>query len=356
MSRFFSLRLVGLNAYVPGEQPQDRQYVKLNTNESPYPPSSRTQNFAQMELDKLHLYPDPDCNELRAAIANRYGVGADQVICANGSDDILSYLFQAFCDSQHGVAFPDVTYGFYPVYAALYGIPYRTIPLRQDFTLNPADYARLGCTIILANPNAQTGLAVSLADVAGIAAANPDHLLAVDEAYVDFGGESAIELLSAYDNILVVRTFSKSRSLAGGRLGFAIGSPDLILDLNQVKYSTNPYTVNRLTQAAGIGALADDGYYMDCCRRIMETREQTRERLLDLGMEVTVSQANFLLARSPVVSGQQLYAALKDRGILVRHFQDTRIRDWVRITIGTPQQMDLLLLAISEILRQEEKQ
>ena len=356
MSRFLSPRLADLHAYVPGEQPQDRQYIKLNTNESPYPPSPRTQSLAKQELDNLHLYPDPDCSKLRGMIANRYGVTAEQVICANGSDDILSYLFQAFCDAQHGVAFPDVTYGFYPVYAALYGIPYRTLALRQDFTVDPAAYAQLDCTILLANPNAQTGLFLSLQDIAGIAAANPDHLLAVDEAYVDFGGESAVELLPTYDNILVIRTFSKSRSLAGGRLGFAIGSPDLILDLNQVKYSTNPYAVNRVTQAAGIGALADEEYYSACCQKIMETREQTRQKLLALGMMVTASQANFLLVRSSVISGQRLYMELKERGILVRHFQDRRIQDWVRITIGMPQQMDRLVLAVSEILQQEEKQ
>ena len=353
MSRFLRPALTKLAPYVPGEQPQDKQYIKLNTNESPYPPSPLTQRMAQEELTRLQLYPDPDCRQLTKALAEHFHVQPEQVLCANGSDDILSYIFLAFGDQQQGFAFPDITYGFYSVYGDFYDVPYRRIPLANDFSLNPADYFGLDCSIILANPNAQTGIALSLAEIAQIAEKNPDRLLVVDEAYVDFGWESAVQLLPQHDNILVVQTFSKSRSLAGGRLGFAIASPELIADLNQVKYSTNPYNVNRLTQAAGIGALTEDAYYRECCQKVIKSREYTKQALHSLGLEFTDSQANFLLARHRQLPGEQLYAALKEGGILVRHFNDERIRDWVRITIGSQEQMETLIERLREILIQE---
>lgn len=355
MSRFLSARLAGIAAYVPGEQPLDRQYIKLNTNESPYPPSPMTQKKAEESLGLLHLYPDPDCWELTKALADYNDVAPQQILCANGSDDILSYIFLAFGDSQKGFAFPDVTYGFYQVYGDFYGVPCQKIPLRSNFSLVPEDYYASNCNIILANPNAQTGLALKLEQIAAIAEKNPDQLLVVDEAYVDFGGETAVKLLPLYANILVVRTFSKSRSLAGGRLGYAIAGLDLIADLNRVKYSTNPYNVNRMTQAAGIGALLEDAYYQDCCKKIIATREKTRQSLLALGMDVTDSKANFLLAHHASIGGEALYLALKERGILVRHFRDERIRDWVRITIGTEEQMELLVTEMKELLKQEDE-
>jgi len=274
----------------------------------------------------------------------------EQILCANGSDDILSYIFLAFGDAKRGFSFPDITYGFYQVYGDFYGVPYRKIPLREDFSLAPEDYFALDSGIILANPNAQTGLALELKQIAAIAEKNPDQLVVVDEAYVDFGGESAAALLPEYDNILVVRTFSKSRSLAGGRLGYAIAGKELIVDLNTVKYSINPYNVNRMTQAAGIAALQEDGYYVDCCKRIMSTRESTKKALQALGMEVTDSKANFLLAHHASIKGEALYRSLKERGILVRHFKDQRIRDWIRISIGTEKQMARLVAEIGAIL------
>lgn len=350
MSRFLSSRLSRLGTYVPGEQPQDRQYIKLNTNESPYPPAPLTEEKVREALWQLHLYPDPDCRALTKALAEYNAVLPEQILCANGSDDILSYIFLAFGDAKRGFSFPDITYGFYQVYGDFYSVPYRKIPLREDFSLAPEDYFALDSGIILANPNAQTGLALELKQIAAIAEKNPDQLVVVDEAYVDFGGESAAALLPEYDNILVVRTFSKSRSLAGGRLGYAIAGKELIVDLNTVKYSINPYNVNRMTQAAGIAALQADGYYVDCCKRIMSTRESTKKALQALGMEVTDSKANFLLAHHASIEGEALYRSLKERGILVRHFKDQRIRDWIRISIGTEKQMARLVAEIGAIL------
>ncbi|MDO4733174.1 MAG: histidinol-phosphate transaminase, partial [Bacillota bacterium] len=262
MSRFLSSRLTSLKAYAPGEQPQDKAYIKLNTNESPYPPSALTQKAVEGESAFLHLYPDPECRELTKLLAEKNGLLPEQVLCSNGSDDILSYIFQAFGDGESGFAFPDISYGFYQVYGDFYGVPCCRIPLREDFSLCSEDYFALGCGIILANPNAQTGLMLSMEEIAAIAKKNPEHVLVVDEAYVDFAGESAVCLLSCYENIIIVRTFSKSRSLAGGRLGYALAGQELILDLKQIKYSTNPYSVNRMSQAAGLAALHDEEYYL----------------------------------------------------------------------------------------------
>ncbi|MCI5993071.1 MAG: histidinol-phosphate transaminase [Clostridiales bacterium] len=349
MSRFFSARYQGLEAYVPGEQPQDMAYIKLNTNESPYPPSARVLDAVSREaVSKLNLYPDPDCRLLTRAIAARYAVAPECVFLANGSDDILNFCFMGFC--ADGVIFPAVTYGFYEVYAKLYGLNYSKIPLSSDFSVDYRDYCGAGRSIVLANPNAQTGKVIPISQIEQIAASNPDHLVVVDEAYVDFGAQSCVPLTKRYENLLVCQTFSKSRSMAGARLGFAIASPALIADLNRLKFSTNPYNINRLTQLAGIAALEDGEYYDANCRKIIETRAYVRRELLARGFCVTDSSANFVLARSDRMDGQALYEALKRRGILVRHFSDARIRDCIRITIGTKQQMDALLRKIDEIM------
>lgn len=349
MSRFFSARYQGLEAYVPGEQPQDMQYIKLNTNESPYPPSARVLDVVSREaVSKLNLYPDPDCRLLTRAIAARYAVAPECVFLANGSDDILNFCFMGFCES--GVIFPDISYGFYEVYANLYGLNYSKIPLSSDFSVDFRDYCGAGRSIVLANPNAQTGKAIPISQIEQIAASNPDRLVLIDEAYVDFGAQSCVPLTRRYENLLVCQTFSKSRSMAGARLGFAIASPGLIADLNRLKFSTNPYNINRLTQLAGIAALEDGEYYDANCRKIIETRAYVRRELLARGFCVTDSSANFVLARSDRMDGQALYEALKRRGILVRHFSDARIRDCIRITIGTKQQMDALLRKIDEIM------
>ncbi|MCI8525660.1 MAG: histidinol-phosphate transaminase [Oscillospiraceae bacterium] len=349
MSRYLSRRFDGLEEYIPGEQPQDRTYIKLNTNESPYPPSPGVLAAVNTaEVARLNLYSDPDARILTQALAAQYGVEPEHVFLSNGSDDILNFCFLAFCDG--GAMFPEVTYGFYPVYAALHGVAYETPPLRPDLSIDPADYCSAGRTVVLANPNAQTGLALPLSDIERIVQSNPDHVMVIDEAYVDFGAESAVELTRQYDNLLVVQTFSKSRSLAGARLGFAIGPAALIADLNRLKFSTNPYNLNRLTQLAGAAALAEQAYYDENCRRIRETRARTRQALLDLGFTCTDSRANFLLASSPAIPGGELYRRLKDRGVLVRHFTDPKIENHVRITIGAPDEMEALLAAVRAIL------
>lgn len=352
MSRFFSEKYKNLTAYTPGEQPRDRRYIKLNTNESPYPPSAPVMEAVAAECGRLELYSDPACTELVKTASSYFDVPQDCLIMTNGSDEVLNFAFMAFSDADHPIVFPDVTYGFYPVFAALSGIPYEEIPLAEDFSVRVSDYVGIGKNIVLANPNAPTGLALPLSAIEEIVASNLRHVVIIDEAYVDFGAESAVPLVKKYDNLLVTGTFSKSRSMAGARLGFGIGNPALIRDLKTIQYSTNPYNVNRMTAAAGRAALLDDGYYKENCRKIARTRETTRQALLALGFEVTDSKANFLFARSEKIEGEALALALRRRGILVRHFAVPRIRAYNRITVGTPEQMETLLSAIKEILEE----
>ena len=353
MSRFSSERLAALDPYVPGEQPRDMKYVKLNTNESPFPPAPAVLQAVAAEAGKLNLYCDPDCTQLRAAAAAHYGLAPENILPVNGSDEALYFAFTAFCGSARPMAFADITYGFYPVFAAVTGTPAHILPLREDFSLDPADYCGLHENIVLANPNAPTGMTLAPADIEKILLSNPDNVVIVDEAYVDFGGESCVPLIGKYDNLLVVQTFSKSRSLAGARLGFALGNAALIGDLNTVKFSTNPYNVNRMTQAAGAAAIASQDYTLENCRRIMENRAYTARALEDMGFRVLPSKANFLFAAHPAAAGQALYRALKDRGVLVRWFDKPRIREWLRITIGSREQMDALLAAMKTILNDE---
>lgn len=352
MSRFFSNKYASLTPYTPGEQPKERQYVKLNTNESPFPPSPGVQAAVEGECGKLQLYSDPECVRLREKLAALYGVTPAQVIVTNGSDEVLNFAFMAFADDENPLAFPDITYGFYPVFAQLNGIPYEEIPLKEDFSMDPEDYIGIRKTIVIANPNAPTGLAISLQDIQRILQSNPNNVVIIDEAYVDFGGESAVALVDQYENLLVTQTFSKSRSMAGARLGFGIGSEKLIADLNTIRYSINPYNVNRMTEAAGIAALEENSYYMGNCKTIMETRTYTVNALESLGFTVLPSLTNFVFAKSPELDGEILYQELKKRGILVRHFGKPRIRDFNRITIGTWEQMDILLKAITEIRKE----
>ena len=348
MSQFFSHKFARLTPYTPGEQPQDKQYVKLNTNESPFPPSEMALTAAAEEAARLQLYPDPTCGKLRAALAARYGVTPDRVVVTNGSDEVLSFAFMAYGDG--GVAFPDITYGFYRVFADLYGLEYTEIPLQADFTIDPADYKGLGKAIFIANPNAPTGIPLPLTAIEEIVAANPDRVVVVDEAYVDFGGESAVGLTDKYDNLLVTGTFSKSRSMAGARLGFGIACPALIADLETLRYSTNPYNINRMTLAAGLGQLADEETTRRNCQTVIANREYTTAALEDMGFTVIPSAANFVFAACPAIGGKALYEALKARGVLVRHFETPRLKDYNRITIGSREQMDALLTAIREIL------
>ncbi|MGM9603867.1 MAG: histidinol-phosphate transaminase [Faecousia sp.] len=353
MSRYFSEKFDSLVPYVPGEQPKKMRCIKLNTNESPFPPSPLAVELAAKAAENFQLYSDPECRELVSVACDCFGVGKDEILFTNGSDEILNFAFMAFCDAKHPAVFPDITYGFYPVFAELNGVPYETIPLAEDFSLRVEDYVGIHKTIFIANPNAPTGLTISLADIERIVASNPDNVVVIDEAYVDFGGESAVQLIHKYDNLLITQTFSKSRSMAGARLGFGIGCKELIRDLNTIKYSTNPYNINSATMAAGVGALKDADYFQRNCAAIVKTREWTTGQLRELGFRVLDSKANFVFAAAPDYPGQALYLDLKARGILVRHFETPRLKDFNRITIGSPEQMAALIAAIKELLQQQ---
>ena len=351
MSKYLSPRLSAVTPYTPGEQPQDQQYIKLNTNESPYLPSPAVvAAVSEHEVEKLRLYSDPACTDLLRMAAAHFGLSPEQIMPGNGSDENLFFALRAFCDEQHPLAYADITYGCYGVWCGLMHIPSHILPLKEDFTLDPKDYYGLGETIVIANPNAPTGLALPRSAIEGILKANPDNVVIVDEAYVDFGGESCVPLIDQYDNLLVVQTFSKSRQLAGARLGLAMGNAALIADLNRVKFSLNPYNINRLTLKAGAAALEDTTYFEKTRAAIIETREQTKAALRARGFAVLDSRSNFLFASTERKDGGALYRTLKEKGVLVRHFDAPRIANWLRITIGTPEQMQVLLNKLDEIL------
>ena len=352
MSRFLHSRFSGLEAYTPGEQPRDRQYIKLNTNESPYPPSPEVlRALTEQDVADLRLYSDPEGTALRGKLAGLYGCGPENVFLSNGSDDILNFAFLAF--SQDGAVFPSLTYSFYPVFCNLHGVAYETVDLNDDFTVDVEGMKGRGKLTVLANPNAPTGVALPLERVEELIASNPDHVTVIDEAYVDFGAESAAGLIHKYDNLLVVMTYSKSRSMAGARLGFALASRGLIEDLEKIKYSTNPYNVNRLTLKLGEAAADSDAYFRKNAAEIMETRDQAARMLRSLGFTVPESRANFLFIRKDGLDGGTLYQKLRDRGILVRHFSDPRIADWNRVTIGSPEEMAEFIREILSILLEE---
>ena len=352
MSRFFSEKYKNLIPYTPGEQPKARQYIKLNTNESPFPPSAKAIQYAAEASGNLQLYPDPECRALTEAVAKQLGVTYDEVLLTNGSDEILNFAFMAFCDKDHPAAFADITYGFYSVFAEINGVPYEKIPLAEDFSIRAEDYYGIGKTIFIANPNAPTGIALTKEQIEEIVRRNPDSVVVVDEAYVDFGAESCVPLVRKYDNLLVTQTFSKSRSMAGARLGFGVGCPALIRDLNTIKYSTNPYNINAMTMAAGIGVMEDEAYTRANCRTIMDNRAYAAAELTKLGFVMTDSMTNFLFVRHPDVDGGEIYRALKARGILVRHFDGERIAAYNRITVGTKEQMDTLIKTLRIILEE----
>jgi len=349
MSMYLNPNIEAMTAYVPGEQPRDKAYIKLNTNENPYPPApSVLAAMTAGEVEDLRLYSDPTARGLKERLAKLYGLEPENIYVGNGSDEVLYFLFLAY--GHGGAAFPDISYGFYPVFAQVCGIPATVIPLEPDFTIDAGKYHGQNKLIVIANPNAPTGRAISLTDIEKILRTNPNHVVLIDEAYVDFGGESCVPLIHKYDNLLVVQTFSKSRSMAGARLGFAIGCRALIQDLNTIKYATNPYNVNRMTAAAGVAAFREDAYYMANCRVIAENREWTAAQLMALGFTVLPSKANFLFAASPVIGGRALYLALKERGVLVRHFDKDRIDGFIRVTVGTKEQMETFTTTVKTIL------
>lgn len=351
MSKFLSSAFASLAPYTPGEQPQNRKYIKLNTNESPFPPAPGIIKAINAErVGELNLYSDPQATVLIDAIADNFGVSSDMVAVGNGSDELLAFSFMAFCEK--GVAYADITYGFYEVYAKLFGLDAKVIPLSDEFEIVPSDYKNLGRTIFIANPNAPTGLALSLLQIEEILNANRENLVIIDEAYVDFGAESATKLIEKYDNLLVIGTFSKSRNLAGARVGYAVSNPDIIADLGKMKFSFNPYNINRLSIIAGTEAMKDRAYFEKCTGLIKENRAYTVKELSALGFKMPNSKANFIFAANDAVDGKDYYLALKERGILVRHFDRDRIRDYVRITVGSLEQMQALVNATRDILKQ----
>ena len=343
-----------VDPYVPGEQPSDPDIIKLNTNENPYPPAPGVQRFiSRLDVSDLRKYPDPTSSELVYAIADYHGVKPTEVFVGVGSDDVLSMAFLAFFNGQDPVLFPDVTYSFYNVWADVYRVPYRQIPLREDFTIDPADYYGQNGGVIIANPNAPTGIPLPLSDVEDILSHNSDSVVIVDEAYVDFGGESALSLLGKYDNLLIIRTFSKSRSLAGSRIGYAIGCEDMISCINDIKYSVNSYTMDRITLGIGTEAIRDEDYFRDCIDRIVSTREKTAYELKKLGFAVLPSATNFLFVRHGYIPAMVLFDHLKANGIYVRHFGGRRVYNYLRISIGTESDMETLIRVLTEYIERE---
>ncbi len=351
MSRYWSKLVTRLDPYTPGEQPQDQQYVKLNTNESPYPPAPAVAEVLNnFDVAGLRRYPDPQSTQLVAALAAYHGLQPQQVFVGNGSDEVLAHAFQAFFKRDEPILFPDISYSFYPVYCRLFEIDYRQPPLGADFTIDVGDYAVANGGVIIPNPNAPTGIALPLGASRELLADNPESVVIIDEAYVDFGADSAQTLIAEFANLLVVRTYSKSRNLAGLRLGYALGHGDLIEGLQRIKNSFNSYPVDSLAAAAGAAALADETYVRDCNHRIIANRERLQAELGKLGFEVYPSMSNFVFVRHREAAAEQLYLDLKAGGILVRYFKTPRIDDCLRISIGSDDECDALIAALGRIL------
>ena len=340
--------------YVPGEQPKGGDLVKLNTNENPYPPSPAVLAcLRDMDGGSLRKYPDPASSGLTEALGARYGLGAEQIFVGVGSDDVLALSFLTFFNSGQPVLFPDITYSFYKVWAELFGVPYETPPLDENFRIRTEDYAGRNGGVIFPNPNAPTGIYMPLDQVEEILSANRDSVVIVDEAYIDFAGPSAVGLLERYENLLVVQTFSKSRSLAGLRIGFAMGHPRLIRALNDVKYSFNSYTMNMPSQLLGAASVGDEAYFQETVRRIRDTREKAKLRFRGLGFSFPDSQANFLFVTHPVLQARVLFEALKRERIYVRYFDAPRLDNFLRITIGTEQEMEKLFAFLEDFVKKE---
>lgn len=354
MSRFWNRNTRNLKPYVAGEQPKDKSFIKLNTNESPYPPSPLVmERIKSFNLEDLRLYPNTEGLIVKRAVAEYNGISEGEIFVGNGSDEVLAFLFKAFFDNNTPIAFPDITYSFYPVYSALYEIPYTKVPVNEDFTIDLNQYPQEAKAIIFANPNAPTGLGLSRAAIESLLKARPDTLVVVDEAYVDFGGESCVPLIKSYDNLIVVQTLSKSRSLAGMRVGLAMGCKELMEGLVRVKDSFNSYPLDALAQVAAAAAFEDAAYFNETRERIIQTRERTKEELRALGAEVTDSWTNFLFVRLPGIGGAEALAKLRQEGILVRNFQSPRIADWLRITIGTEKDMKKVVEIVSKVIAQQ---
>ncbi len=353
MSRFLSDNYKNLVPYVPGEQ-VNVKVIKLNTNESPFPPSPRVKEVISEEvIDKLNLYSDPELKELTAAIADQFGVTPDMVFCGNGSDDVLAFAIMGFCGKGGKLCCPEISYGFYPVYADIFGVELEQIPLKNDFSIDVNDYVGKNKNIVIANPNAPTGLALTFDEVERIVSSNPDNLVIMDEAYMAFCGESCMELVKKYPNLLVTRTFSKSHSLAGLRVGFGIAQKEIIEDLNKLKFSFNPYNLNTLSIKAAAAAIADNEYYDDKIARIVATREKVTAQLRELGFTCTDSKSNFIFASSDRIAAADLASELRKRNILIRYFNKEKIDKYLRITVGSEEDMQALVDAVREILEEK---
>jgi len=351
MSRYWSDLVNTLTPYVPGEQPRREKLVKLNTNESPYAPSPRVlAAIAAVSADSLRLYPDPESVELKQAFADRNGLRPEQVFIGNGSDEVLAHTFQALLKHDKPLYFPDISYSFYPVWCDLYGITHRDVPVADDFTIDPATYPSDNGGIIIPNPNAPTGVLMGLEGIRNLLQNNCDSVVVIDEAYIDFGGESAVQLIGEFDNLLVVQTLSKSRALAGLRVGVAMGGVELIEGLERVKNSFNSYPLDTLAQHAALASLQDDGYFRSSCQRVIASRERLTLEMTAMGFDVLPSAANFIFATHPQHAAGKLFAALREQGIIVRYFDKPRINEYLRISIGTDDQCDALLTALQGLL------
>ena len=357
MSKFWNDKIKEIEPYVPGEQPKDKKYIKLNTNENPYSPSEKViEKIKSMNLKDLKLYPDPDVSELRKVIAEYFSqkiderITKEQIFLGNGSDEVLALIFMTFFNKGDKVYYPDITYSFYPVYADLFDLKEVKIPLNKNFEIEIDKYFGVDGHIIITNPNAPTSIALKLEEIEEIVKKNPNQLVVVDEAYVDFGAESAVKLVNKYDNVLVVQTFSKSRSFAGMRLGYAIGSGNIIEGLNRLKFSFNSYTIDRISIEAGIESFKDDDYFIKINAKIIETREKTVKKLKELGFKVLNSSANFIFISHNKVFAGDLYKQLKDNGILVRYFAKDRIDNYLRVTIGTDEEMEIFIEKLEKLL------
>ena len=351
MSKFLSRKLCNLEAYVPGEQPKDRKYIKLNANESPYPPARKVMEvITRKEVEGLKLYSDPDAKILVDEIAKFYNVNPEQVFVGNGSDEVLGFCFMAFFDEERKACFPDITYGFYKVYSKSFNIDAIEVPLKDDFTIDVNDYVNCGRNIIIANPNAPTGLTLTHEQIELILKTNVDRVVIIDEAYVDYGSQSCVSLLDKYPNLIVVQTFSKSRNLAGARLGFAVASKEIVDDLNKIKFSFSPYNINGLSLVAGVESVKDKEYFEECNRKIIATRDRISAEFRKLGFHVIPSKTNFVFVTHNLIGGEEYHKALKEKGVLTRYYKQPKIDNYVRITIGTDEEMDQVIKITDEIL------
>lgn len=352
MSKFWNEITKTIEPYIAGEQPKDKKYIKLNTNENPYPPSQKVlKAIKDAASSDLRLYPDPDCEKLRETVAGYYDLNKNQVFVGNGSDEVLALSFLTFFNSDEAIVYPDISYSFYPVYANLYGLKTRLSKLNEDFSINMEDFLSKNGGVIVPNPNAPTGKFLEVSAIKRILDYNSEKVVIIDEAYVDFGGESVVSLIKDYPNLLVVQTLSKSRSLAGMRVGLALGQEELIHGLNRIKNSFNSYTADRIAQVAAVAAFEDEKYFKKCTKRIIKTRENTVEKLTKIGFDVVPSKANFIFVSHKEISAETLFIKLREKGILVRYFNKPKINNYLRITIGSEEEMDVFLEKVKEIIK-----